>query len=120
MRTRTSQTQFLAMLLMAWCAVALAGPTSKPPLARKLTGEECARMEVELPAVAKAMGWKTSRHDALIEAIKRNKFPDAAYTMFIWLNKWQTESLIRFPYELAGDFGKDCRSGRVRLFVLDE
>ena len=77
-------------------------------------------MEIELPPVAQAMGWKTISHEALREATKRNKFPDAAYTMFIWLNKWQTESLIRFPYELAGDFGKECRSGKVRLFVLQE
>ena len=93
-------------------------PVKQPPpkqIRRRLTGEECARMEREFPAAAEALGMRRKDLTQLFEEAKSNAFPEAARAMISWLGTYNNESLIRYHYEMAGTFGEKCRAGSIRV-----
>lgn len=90
-------------------------PSTTPKLVhRRLTGEECARMERQVSSVADSLGMGTTDVPSLIKAARVDPFPEAATAMIYWVAGYNNESLIRYHYEMARMFGEKCRSGAIR------
>jgi len=90
-----------------------ATPSKADVKGRRLTGEECARMERLIPETANYLGmrgdgWK------LIEEGRKGIFPEANEAMVRWVNEYDHESQLKYGYQMGGKFFSECKSGKVR------
>jgi hypothetical protein len=78
-----------------------ATPNKADAKGRRLTGEECARMERLVPETANYLGmrgdgWK------LIEEGRKGVFPEAHEAMVRWVNEYNHESQLKYGYQMGG------------------
>ncbi len=100
-------------LVLAITAAHAATPNKAEVNGRRLTGEECARMERLVPETANYLGmrgdgWK------LIEEGRKGTFPEAHEAMVRWVNEYNHESQLKYGYKMGGRFFSECKSGKVR------
>ncbi|MDP3515313.1 MAG: hypothetical protein Q8S20_21430 [Sulfuritalea sp.] len=108
---KNTSVTFVCFALIASSALA-AAPIPKEK-GRRLTGEECARMERLVPETANYLGMRGNGMK-LIKDGKKGDFPEASEAMIRWVNEYNPESLLKHGYEMAPVFYKKCKNGTIR------
>lgn len=106
------------MLVLSILGAHAATPSKPDVKGRRLTGEECARMERLIPETANYLGMRGNAWQ-LIEEGRKGIFPEANEAMVRWVNEYNHESQLRYGYQMGDKFFSECKSGKVRAQSLE-